>query len=248
MGMTGSIGSGKTTFAEYLAEQTDRHAHFESWIVVAEVANKLRRATSQHPPATDTEAINSWLHILPSIVTEVCHKPVDFEQIRLTPTKLREAPDNYAKLLQYLELMTSQPHLQDDDITEETKAVFRSLLQWLGGYFVKTVGAGIWYDELISRVQNTESIDLATIGGVRFPGDARRVVSAGGRIICISRPDIVTQDASEITERERGLIVPDTTIINDAGLPDLLSCAAKLWKDLHNDCLVTTYTASKVQA
>jgi hypothetical protein len=248
VGVTGSIGSGKTTFSQYLAEQAGKSAHFESWQLVAEVANRLRQSTDQHPAANDIEAINAWLRALPPIVTEVCHKAVDFEQIRLTPAKLREAPDNYAKLLQYLEMITDQPDLQKGIIDDESKETFRSVLQWLGGYLVKTVGAGVWYDEIVRQIQDTPGIELATVGGVRFPGDARRIVNAGGSIICISRPEIGTMDANEITERERGLIVPDTTIVNDAGLPELLSCAAKVWKDLQSSQLVTEYVASRPQA
>ena len=81
-----------------------------------------------------------------------------------------------------------------------------------------------------------------------FPGEARRIVSVGDSVICISRPSVSTQDATEITERERALIVPDTTIINDAGLPELLSVAALVWKDLRDSRLVTEYKSSSIQA
>lgn len=248
VGVTGSIGSGKTTFAQFLADNAGRSKHFESWQLIAEVANAFRVSAPQHPASTDIEAINAWLQALPPIVAQVCHKPVEFEQIRLTAIKLREAPDNYAKLLQYLELMSAQPELQAVEITEVSKETFRSLLQWLGGYFVKTVGTGIWYDEIIRRIQNENNLDLATVGGVRFPGDARRVTHAGGSIISIDRPSIGTQDAAEITERERGLIVPDTTIVNDAGLSELRSTAACVWKDLVEAKPATEYTTSQIQA
>lgn len=248
VGVTGSIGSGKTTFAQFLANSAGRSKHFESWQVIAEVANIFRAVTQHHPKSTDIVAINAWLQALPPIVSDVCRKPVEFEQIRLTAVKLREAPDNYAKLLEYLELMASQPELQTVQITEESKETFRSLLQWLGGYFVKTIDTGIWYDEIIRRIRLESDLDLATVGGVRFPGDARRITHAGGIIAYIDRPSIGTQDAAEITERERGLIVPDTTIINDAGLPELRSTAAKVWKDLVGSSLVTEYKSSKIQA
>ena len=248
VGITGSIGSGKTTFAKYLAANATKTVHFESWQIIAEVANQLRKKTKNHPESADLVAINDWLQILPGIVTQVCHKNVQFEQLIVTKAKLREAPENYTKLLEYLDLMAGQPKLQRIEITKESKETFRNLLQWLGGYFVKTVGAGIWYDELVRRLQATPNIELATVGGVRFPSDSRRIAAVGGIIVCIDRPAIVIKDANEVTERERALIVPDTTIVNDAGLPELHSCAAKLWEDLKKDNLVTVYRASDLQA
>ena len=111
---------------------------------------------------------------------------------------------------------------------------------------VKIMGSGIWYDELIRRAQSTPNVEHATIGGVRLPGEARRIVSAGGSVISIKHPDINTKDPNEITERERALIVPDTTIINNAGLPELLSVAALVYKDLQGSRLVTEYKASSI--
>lgn len=248
IGLTGSIGSGKSTFAQYLAEQTERHTHFESGLLIAEIANMLRQKANSSPSPTDIQAMNAWLEILPPIVEEVAHKTVEYKQLRITTTMLKEAPDNYVKLLDYLKLMQSRPELQNSQINDTNKETFRSLLQWLGGYLVKIVGSGIWYDELIRRAQASVDVELATIGGVRFPGEARRILSAGGSVICISRPSIGTKDATEITERERALIVPDTTIINDAGLPELLSVAALVWKDLRDSRLVTEYKSSSIQA
>ncbi len=244
VGITGSIGSGKSTFAEFLSEQTDRHIHFESGQLIAEIANEFRKNSSQSPVSSDIDGINYWLRQLPPIVEQVTHKPLDYKQLVITPTKLKEAPANYAKLLEYLDYMATNPKYLDSQITDENKDLFRSLLQWIGGYLVKIIGSGVWYDELIRRAQHTPNIELATIGGVRFPGEARRVVSAGGSVISINRPSIDTKDPNEITERERGLIVPDTTIINDAGLPELLSVAALVYKDLQTSNLVTGYTAS----
>lgn len=248
VGVTGGIGSGKTTFAEFLATNTQKTKHFESWLVIAEVANAWRSAAPIHPDPQDFRAINDWLRPLSSIVTSVCNKPVEFDQLELTPERLKNAPDSYAKLLEYLELMLKCPELQKGQITQDSKETYRSLLQWLGGYFEKNVAAGTWYDEIVRRIQQTRDVDLATVGGVRFLGDARRIARAGGKIICIDRPDISLQDANEITEREQKLIVPDATVINDAGLPELGSVAAKIWKDLQKNQLVTEYITSKIQA
>ncbi len=248
LGLTGNIGSGKTTFAKFLVDIEAKSRHFESWQIIAEVANQLRKSHSQHPAPSDIAAINDWLSVLPEIVTKVCHKQVEPQQIIITADRLRQAPDSYAKLLEYLELMVDQPTLQTGSINEASKETFRSLLQWLGGYLVKTVGSGIWYDELISRLKLTPEIELATFGGVRFPGDARRIVEAGGQIIRVERPSIAAKDANEVTERERGLIVPDTVVVNNAGLTELQNCAVKLWKDLKHNRLAKRYLADRIQA
>ncbi len=248
VGVTGSIGSGKTTFSQFLADNAPSSQHYESWLVIAEVANAWRSATPTHPKSSDNKAINAWLQVLPPIATHICHQQVSFEQLYLTAPKLQKSPENYAKLIEYLDLMAAQPELQKGEITEQSKETFRSLLQWLGGYFEKEVHTGIWYKEIVRRIQTNIEAELVTVGGVRFPADARTLTQAGGAIIFIDRPSIGTQDTADLTERERRLIVPDATIINDSGLPELRSTAARVWKDLSKNELVTEYTASKVQA
>lgn len=247
-GITGSIGSGKTTFAQFLADNAEKTKHFESWLVIAEVANVWRTQTKGHPASNDLQAINDWLHLLEPIATKICRVPVNYDQLAVSEAVLRDDPPRYAKLLEYLELVNQKPELQQGEITEESKETFRSILQWLGGYFEKHVQSGVWYDEIIRRVQSTKNIELATVGGVRFPADARRISQAGGVVIQIDRPSISTQDAAEVTERDRSLIVPDATIINDAGLPELRSVAALVWRNIAQDQLLTEYTASAVQA
>jgi len=248
VGITGSIGSGKTTFARFLADNAEKSRHFESWLVIAEVANAWRAQTKKHPQSDDLQAINDWLRLLAPIGAKICRVPVKYEQLAVSEAVLRDDPPRYAKLLEYLELVHQRPGLQQGEITEESKEMFRSLLQWLGGYFEKHVQSGVWYDEIIRRVQSTKNIELATVGGVRFPADARRISQAGGVVIQIDRPSIVTKDASEVTERDRSLIVPDATIINDAGLPELRSVAALVWRNITQDQLLTEYSAAAVQA
>lgn len=248
VGVTGSIGSGKTTFAEFLSRNADKAQHFESWLIIAEVANSLRAANPKHPDPTDIAAINDWLTPLPAIVANVCHKDVTMEQIQVTTQRLKKSPDSYAKLFEYLEFVSQQPSLQTGAITVESKETFRSLLQWLGGYFEKSVAAGTWYDEIVRRIHVLQDVDLVTVGGVRFIGDANRIVEAGGKIIRIDRPSIGMQDAREITEREHALIVPDAVIVNNSSLTDLDATAAQVWQDLQKDDVATEYIATDFQA
>lgn len=247
VGITGSIGHGKTTLAEFLAGQTARHRHWESSDVVIEVANTLRHESSGHPAAGDIAGINAWLAPLSDIITACVHCPADFSQLALSETRLAAAPDEYRKLFDYLRQMADRPELQAMEISQANKQQFRSLLQWLGGYLVKHVNRGVWYDELVRRLRRAEAsgVQLATVGGVRFPGDAERLRNAGGFIIAIERPGQEVPDAHDATERERQLITPDTTVINDGSLQQLRALAADLYRDLELRQLRPRYQASR---
>ena len=247
VGLTGGIGHGKTTLAEYLAKHAKKHRHWETWQVVGEVAATLRHEKPEHPDPENLEAINAWLADLPDIITTVAHTPADFTQLALTPERLSEHPEHYEKLLEYLRLMQANPELQTIEITAENKAIFRTILQWLGGFLVEKVDPGIWYDEIVRRVHQSEAegLDLATVGGVRYPTDAERLRNANGFIIEIKRPDVTEQDLQDLTERERRLITPDSTVVNDGSLKQLGECAKGLYKDLAERSLRSNYTTSE---
>jgi len=246
VGLTGGIGHGKTTFAALLANNAKFHQHWESWEVVAEVANTLRHENPIHPKPDNLAGINAWLAPLADIIATCAHCPADFTQLALTEERLKAEPLHFAKLFEYLELMQARPELQTGDITDVNRQQFRSLLQWLGGYLVKTVNEGIWYDEIIRRIHLAESTDLelATVGGVRFPGDAERLRNARGYIIEIRRPGMEEADKQDITERERKLITTDSTVINDSTLEHLAKCAKKVYDDLQGRSLAKQYRAS----
>ena len=247
VGLTGGIGHGKTTLAEYLAKHAKKHRHWETWQVVGEVAATLRHEKPDHPKPDNLEAINAWLAELPDIITTVTHTPADFTQLALTPERLNEHPEHYEKLLEYLRLMSAKPELQIIEITAENKGRFRAILQWLGGFLVEKVDPGIWYDEIVRRIHQSEAegLELATVGGVRYPTDAERLRNANGFILEIKRPDVAEQDLHDLTERERRLISPDSTVINDASLKQLDACATALYKDLTERSLKPSYKASE---
>lgn len=246
VGLTGGIGHGKTTVAEYLAANTGQHRHWEAADIVTEVANTLRREHPMHPEPDNLAGINSWLTDLADIIATCTHTPADFTQLSLTPDRVKARPENYRKLFEYLRAMQAQPHLQTVEITPDTKRTFRPLLQWLGGYLVKTVNEGIWFDELVRRlrVSATAGLELATVGGVRFPADAERLRNAGGLIIEIKRPAVEDIDTKDITERERSKINVDSRLVNDGTLDQLRRCAAQLYQDIKDRSLKPEYIAS----
>lgn len=233
-GLTGGIGHGKTTFSRLLAQHAASSAHFETWELVAEVAAALRLENNTHPSPDDMEAVNVWLYPLAELVSLHMHAEIAYEQLKLTQESLKEHPEYYDKLFEYLRAVEATPSLADSEITDETKAAFRPLLQWLGGYLVAKVGSGVWYDEIVRRIAHLRSTgtELVTVGGVRYPGDAERLRNAGGMILEIKRPDLPEQDAKDITERERTLITADSLVINDGSLEDLAHCAAIVYGDL----------------
>lgn len=243
-GITGNIDSGKTTLAGFMSDCMPSSAHYESWELVAEVANALRLASSHHPSWRDRDAINDWLKPLPAILESATHVQVDLDSLKLTKEGVESHPEHYTKLFEYLELMSAQPELQTAMINEASKETFRSLLQWVGGYMAKKVGGNIWYSELVRRIQGNSAIDIVTVGGVRFPADAICIRQVGGSIISIERPDLARRDEHDLTEREVTLITPDCGIINDGTLEQLNNCARQVVTDLQAQNLQLTYAAS----
>ncbi len=246
VGLTGGIGHGKTTFANLLAKQSKSAMHFESWELIAEVGLALRREHQVHPAADDINGINEWLYALPEIIAGHVHARLDFTDVQLTQDRLRANPEHFAKLIEYLELIAAQPELADCDITDDNKDTFRPLLQWLGGYLVVQVGAGVWYDEIVRRIAHLRNsgFELVSIGGLRYPADAERIRNAGGMIIQIDRPTLPEQDRNDLTERERSDIIADAVITNNASLDQLSDCAVTVYSDLCLRQLRPSYTAA----
>lgn len=247
VGITGGIGHGKTTFADYLAANAHKAEHLESSDVIIEVANALRHESPTHPQPDDLAGINRWLAPLTGIIPACVHCESHSLVLPITPTMVDDEPLNYAKLFEYLTQMADEPGLQTVEITKQNRQQFRSLLQWLGGYLVKRVDEGIWYDEIVRRIRalSLNGTEIVIVGGVRFPGDAERLRNAGGAIVEIRRPSVVDVDAKDLTERERSLIVPDTVVVNDGTLEDLEQCAPRVYRGLQLRELEPTYYASQ---
>lgn len=244
LGLMGAIGHGKTTLADDLSACAASAVHLESSDLIIEVANELRRSSGPLPDGDAIEAVNDWLQPLASILARQTKCRMTSAELALNPQRRRDHPAYYEKLFAYFTEQRKNPELQKAGITAHNKTMFRSLLQWLGGYLVKMADAGIWYDELLRRAAASKA-DLATIGGVRFVGDAERIRAAGGWVVNIVRPDMAAGDQTDLTERERALIKPDINVYNDADLAQLKAVAARLYKDLEGGKPAREYRASR---
>ncbi len=164
-----------------------------------------------------------------------------FPQIKITPEELAQRPDNYQKLFEFL----AQPKTGLVEVNEANKTYFRPLMQWMGGYFVAKVDFGIWYKKILSMVQAEQSagINLAVVGGLRYPQDAAILKEAGALIVEVKRPDQPEADISDATERQRQDILTDTTICNDGSLSELQTLVATLYADLKQGQLKPAYSA-----
>ena len=249
IGLTGAIGSGKTTFGNFLGEQADRHLHLESSWLIMQVANDLRLHNARPIPASDDiAAINRWLAVLPAILEERVHRSVAFGDIALSEHEVKHHPDYYAKLFEYLALLEQDTSIGKEVIDVANKTKHRAILQWLGGYLAKRVAGDIWYRELIERGGGEPGVDILTLGGVRFPADAGAIREYGGIIIGLIRPAQSEQDMKDITERERALIIPDIAVSNDGTIEQLQKVAEQIYKDVQGKQFLKAYRASAVKA
>lgn len=246
LGITGPIGHGKTTLAGFLADQDAMAYQTESSEIITEVADRLNKFFFwEAPTELDLNSINRWLAHLPAIVESVTHAHIHPDKLILQEHMIDSAPEDYEKLWEYVNEARHNQKLLTEHISANNKGAYRPLLQWLGGYLVKHVDEGIWFNELIRRARLAETYDcrLFIIGGVRFPSDGRAVRAAGGKILRINRPGAIELDKSDPTERERTNILVDSTILNNASLEDLQACAMQVYSDMEGGRLKRTYKA-----
>jgi len=243
LGITGPIGHGKTTFADALAEQVSSVARFESFFVVAEVADAMHAALTDIPDPYDVGQLNQWLKSLPAILQGITGITCTYEQLKLEQADIDTHPIEYQKLILHVENLRRDPTLAKQKISRENKETYRPFLQWLGGYLVKKADKGVWYNELVRRVHQTEKqdIELSIVSGLRFPSDATILRAAGGKIVKVYRPSHLQNDRLDPTERERENIQPDTTVMSNGGVDDLKRFAAQFIKDLKANNLQHLY-------
>lgn len=248
LGITGPIGHGKSTLADFLVEQEPQSRQAETSQVIAEVADRLNTFFAREAPTElDLHTVNQWLQHLPAILEAVTHTHIPQEKVVLLEQDVTSSPQDYQKLWEYIYEARHNPKLTIEHINAANKGAYRALLQWLGGYFVTHVDRGIWYNELVRRARHaeTEGCKLFVIGGVRFPGDAEIVRAAKGRIIGINRPGVVELDQRDPTERERSKIRPDALVLNNGSLAQLEAIARELYADLLGDELRKQYATKK---
>jgi hypothetical protein len=248
LGLSGPIGHGKRSFAKYLTTIEPTSLRFESGLIVAEVANALQKTLTDVPDAYNVNALNNWLHALPLILADVVHVECTFKDIELRQEVIEQHPIEYQKLILHVENLTRSPSLMTDDITVENKEKYRPLLQWLGGYLVQRVDPGIWYNEIVRRLQeaSTAGAKLCVVGGMRFPNDVAILRASGATIIEIHRPGHLQSDTLDPTERERQNIKADTTILNNGSLADLEQFTGRFIKDLNAGSLEKSYNTTKL--
>ncbi len=248
LGITGAIGSGKTTFAQLLAKVEPSHALYEASMPIAEVADALNQALRAEMTfemaVDDIDLINQALIWLPDTIHERLHIDTTWAQIAVNRHDCLAHPGLYMRMFSYLEEVKKHPELLDSIITSKNKANYRDLLQWLGGYLVAKVSPTIWFDEIIRRIQQRDTDKkLIIVGGVRYISDALVIADNGGRIIEITRPKSTA--STDITERERTKIKPDITVANNGSLADLAVIAERIWADLGAQTITQHYSTAK---
>lgn len=246
IGMTGPISHGKTTFASALAELEPLTIHLESSLVIAQVANMLHMVLTKIPDPYDIDSLNDWLKFLPSILDETVHVKTTFERLKLEQQQIEQHPVEYQKLIMHVENLRRNPHMARQAITIDNKESYRPFLQWIGGYLVQRIDAGIWYNQIVRLVKDAESTgcNLCIVGGLRYPTDAAILRNAGGTIVKVYRPGHLQNDMLDPTERERDNIPVDATIMSNGTVEEAKLCAAVFLKDLREGNLKTLYQTS----
>lgn len=249
VGITGAINSGKTTFSTMLAKCEPQHALYESWQIIAELAQDFNRSLSGElafeTTTDDIELANQALIWFTEAIAERLHLNVTWNQLAITKVQLAAQPELYEKLLVYLKQVKADPALLQQDITAENKPAYRPLLQWLGGYLVARIKSTIWFDELFRRVLRFDSDKkLVIINALRYPTDAEIVKRHSGHIIEVVRPGLMSDD-HDITEASRSQITPDCRVLNNGDLKELTATAETLWYDLSISKYQKEYKAKK---
>lgn len=241
IGITGAIGHGKTTFGHDLQLLETHATHYDSSQIITNLAQAWVQASPQLPAADDYQAINRWLKDVVPVIKQMFGLDCKLAQIELTEAAVKKNPGDYEKLFTFLQ----QPAVDLSEPGESTKESYRSLLQWMGGYFVKKIDQGIWYEYIADqiRIDHQEGIILCTVGGVRYPKDAEILKSVDAVIVEIKRPDLEEIDITDMTERERQNITVDTIVNNNGSLTDLQNCAKRLYEDIKAGNLQSNYNA-----
>lgn len=248
LGVTGSIGSGKSTFAQLLCEAEPSHATYETSELVSELAEDFNHALSGELAFETTsnavELTNQALIWFVEAISEKLHHEVTWNQLAITKHVVATRPELFEKLFTYIDMAKKQPSILDRRITATDKDAYRPILQWLGGYLVAKIGDTIWYDELFRRIDlHDADKNLVIIGGVRYPSDAQAVRERGGLVVGIERPNHVA-DSTDITESSRANIQPDITIHNNGTIDQLREVAVTMWSDLTISKPRTEYLAA----
>jgi len=246
LGLTGPIGHGKTTFAKALAKLEPSSVRVESSLLIAEVANEMHSVIRTPFDPYDVDKLNDWIKFLPSILQKIVHVKCTYEQLKLDPVEIEKHPVEYQKLLLHAENLRRNFTLAGQDINSTNKEVYRPFLQWLGGYLVEKVDSGIWWNEIVRRIQDAKEngAQLCIADGLRFPTDATILRDAGGIILKVYRPGHLQNDMLDPTERERSSIHIDCSIMCDGTIGQVDTCAEAFYSEVKINQMKLIYKTS----
>lgn len=250
VGICGEIGSGKSTFAEFLTQADAMHSiHLETSQVIIELGDIFNASLrGENVPLLSPRHYQTINHgpvraMLPAI-SRMAGRQILPQELDIDPQDAERHPEWYEKLDVYLTAVQDSPELLALPITKENKNTYRPLLQWLGGYVLYRTGNNLlWYQELIRRIDTAgPDIRLAALTALKQPEEAEYIRSQGGRIIRVVRPGLQT-DTTDVTELRASQITPDTEVINDGGLVELAAVATTVHADLSAGGLRPIYRA-----
>jgi hypothetical protein len=166
------------------------------------------------------------------------------DKVEINPEDFASHPDWYEKLFVYLQQVRVDQTILGTEITADNKNNYRTLLQWIGGYFLyKLDDPLLWYKVLLKRANAAgDHIELVAMNTPRHPAEAEFIQQAGGKVLKIDRPGLMS-DTTDVTERHVAEINADAIITNDGSLTDLKSLAQKVHDDLLQNRLRPSYTA-----
>lgn len=247
IGITGAIGSGKSTVAEFLGQLVQNHAHYEMSGPIVEVANRfnqlLETELNFETADEDIELINQVLIWMPDVISEYLHRDVTWAQLAINPKDTLKHPELYEKLLVYVARVRKNHTIVEKTITIKNKSDYRDLLQWIGGYFLTKISPTIWTDEVFRRIDIHEQFrELVLFSGIGSLSDAENVRQHDGRILRVTRPH-QEDEVSDITESERNKIMPDITVVNNGSLQQLQLTIENVWNDVAAGRPKKEYTA-----
>jgi hypothetical protein len=136
-----------------------------------------------------------------------------------------------------------QPSLLDEEVNPDSKEVYRSIMQWLGGYLLLKIDPLLWFKETLRRTEGYTDAELFAITALRQPAEADYLHQLGGKVVLVERPNIYSDD-TDVTERRRFGINPDVRIHNNGDLEGLHITAVDFLDDLRQEKVKPEYFCS----